>query len=90
MGLRCGVDLILTCTMQAVTGATGSPWRVCPIMEAENLKEADLGGGARPMSGRDAGGNEAQEPGVGTRENRAPEAIRGYVRCDASTDRVIA
>lgn len=51
MGLRCGVDLILTFTLQTVTGATGCLWRVCPIMEAENLKEAAPGGGLARCQG---------------------------------------
>lgn len=37
------------------------------------------------MSGRDAGGNEAQEPGVG---QPGTGSARGYVRCDASADRL--
>lgn len=56
-------------------------------MEALALTSGEPPRRARPMSGRDAGGNEAQEPGVG---QPGTGSARGYVRCDASADRVIA
>lgn len=55
-------------------------------MEALALTSGEPPRRARPMSGRDAGGNEAQEPGVG---QPGTGSARGYVRCDASADRLL-